>query len=605
MSNINGLNTKNDLTEGTLTDCTTNGTFIVKCDDNTLYDLQTPNNGNNADVLTTDGIGNTYWAAGGGGGASTFQDVYNNSSTPTEVVLVNNKNINFTTPSNESVLSINYGGIGMYNIGGTNLNFTNINGTTTSSNAFIKNGGLSTQYLMADGSSLQYSANSGNSNFYLYNNSSGIMTPPPANGQIGYNNAVQNDATIIYISHRTRDTIDIDVFLELLTTIEEVYIQDQENSLNFIRYNITAAPTIIPNNYISIPVISSSAGGTGLTNFGNGHNLLVSFFTNSIEVDSRLTSLELQTQYISILPPNGMAITSNLFAVKNLSSYLAGVPLQIGSSASSVDILAPNFIVKTVLAQTDNLYDIGVLGNSFRRGYFSTALRCPLYDTAGSFALDLATVNATAVNIGKVSTTTTILGTTNINSVYTLPNTAPAVNQVITCSSLGVATWITPSLGAFSFVYPYPTATRTVITGAGTRTLCNTYTMTSNITFSSASLFFPTTGSDNTRVGIYRGDLTTATLVGQTLSGAPSSAYFTRPITAVVGQSLTFTVGQQIVIAFTQSGSTSSIATTTGVSNLALAFTSIIGYAAAGFPALISGIGLPSATLIRKNIDLY
>jgi hypothetical protein len=284
---------------------------------------------------------------------------------------------------------------------------------------------------------------------------------------------------------------------------------------------------------------------------------------------------------------------------------LAGVPLQIGASASSVDILAPNLITNTILAQTDNTYDLGFLGNQFRNGYFSNALRSPLLDTTTATLLSIGAFNANAVNIGKFSTITTILGTTSINSVYTLPNTSPSVGQVLTCGSLGVANWITPSIGAFSFVYPYPTANRTVITGAGTRTLCNTYTMTSNITFSSASLFFPTVGSDNTRVGIYRGDLTTGVLVGQTASGAPSSAYFTRTITAVLGQSLTFSVGQQVVIAFTQNGSTTSIATTTGISNLSLAFISSTGYAAAGFPALISGIALPAATLIRKNIDLY
>ena len=43
----------------------------------------------------------------------------------------------------------------------------NVTGTVESS-ILTKTGGTSSQYLMADGSSLQYSANSGNSNFYLY-----------------------------------------------------------------------------------------------------------------------------------------------------------------------------------------------------------------------------------------------------------------------------------------------------------------------------------------------------------------------------------------------------------------------------------------------------
>jgi hypothetical protein len=128
--------------------------------------------------------------------------------------------------------------------------------------------------------------------------------------------------------------------------------------------------------------------------------------------------------------------------------------------------------------------------------------------------------------------------------------------------------------------------------------------MTSNITFTTASLFFPISGADVNRVGIYRGDLTTATLVGQTTSNAPTSAYTTRVLTAVVGQSLTFTIGQQIVVAFAINGASTSIATTTGPSNIALAFLSATSYSLAGFPTLISGISLPVVTIIRKSIDL-
>lgn len=721
MSNINGLNPKNDLTDGILTDCTTNGTFIIKCDDNTLYDLQTPNNGNNTDVLTSDGVGNTYWAAGGAvnpfnqalntydpvifqtissfadtgalqfselypkvlndlnigtqntqvlnlgsdsvnlangelsllnkittntiypktfttsfidlsvdenikvntsnfllngtqiatiddiPGPQTLQSVIDNSGIPVICQVNYGNTIVFKTDDSDNILTLNSISTNAYGITADFANLDSVRSVITYSNSFIKNGGTSNQYLMADGSSLQYSQNSGNSNFYLYDNSNGITTPPPSNGHIGYNNAIQANATIIYISHLTSDNIGIDVFFTQLTSIQDVYIQDKNSSVNFIKYNITGTPTIITNSYISIPVLytAPNGAGTGLTSFGNNTPLIISFFTNSIEVDTRLTSLETKTQYINILGSNSMAITANSLYVNSLSSYADLTPLPIGATSSSVDILAPIINVKTILATTNNTYDLGSTGNSFRIGYFTTAVRSPLYDTSTSTPLNIAPTNATSVNIGRSGITSTILGTTNINSVYTLPNTAPAVGQVITCGSLGVANWITPSVGAFSFVYPYPTATRTVIIGAGTRTLCNTYTMTSNITFSSASLFFPVTGSDTTRVGIYRGDLTTATLVGQTASTAPSSAYFTRTITVVVGQSLTFTVGQQIVIAFTQNGSTTSISTTTGVSNLALAFISTTGYSAAGFPALISGIALPAATIVRQNIDLY
>lgn len=547
------------------------------------------------------------------GSIPSLQQVIDNSGVPTLCVVQYGNEIEFRTPDSDNILSINSFDSINYGITAEKAILDNLNSTTSTSGSFIKVGGTSNQYLMADGSSLQYSQNSGNSNFYLYDSQNGAGSPPIPNGHIEYNNIVQANATIIYISHLTSDGIDIDVFFAQITTIQDVYIQDKNSSLNFIKYNITGTPTIFTNSYISIPVLYTATtppalpngAGTGLTSFGNNHPIIISFFTNSIEVDSRLTSLETKTQYIDIVAPNVMGITSNILGVKSLYSYVDSTALPIGFNSSSVNILAPNLITNTILATTDDTYDLGYPPNQFRRGYFGTALRCPVYDVATSIPLYIGPTIATAVNIGRPFTTTTIIGTTNINNAYTLPSTAPALNQVITCSSLGVSTWITPSVGAFSFVYPYPTANRTVITGSGTRTLCNTYTMTSNVTFSSASLFFPITGSDNTRVAIYRGDLTTGVLVGQTVSGAPSSAYFTRTITAVVGQSLTFTVGQQVVIAFTQNGSTTSIATTTGISNLALAFISSTGYAAAGFPPLISGILLPAATIIRKNIDLY
>jgi hypothetical protein len=409
--NINGDNTSDNITNGIITNSSTSGTFIIKCDDNTLYDLQTPNNGNNTDVLTTDGIGNTYWASGGGGGSSTFQDVYNNSSNPANVVLINNKpiifkdtldqvaftissdgintqaggvnggfynsqmntikradigdtkievieNIPLTTirttftedqefitkkyvddlpPSNPFDQSLNttsnvifnkvssFGGGGILNfnvlypkalsdlnigtlntdilrLGGDGVflddgNLTGVNINT--SNSFVKVGGTSSQYLMADGTSLQYSANSGNSNFYLYNSQNNTGSPPVPNGHIEYNNAVQANATVIFISHLTSDAIDIDVFFAQITTIQDVYIQDQNSSLNFIKYNITGTPTLVPNDYIAIPVLytAPNGAGNGLTSFGVNHPVIVSFFTNSIEVDTRLTTLETKTQY--------------------------------------------------------------------------------------------------------------------------------------------------------------------------------------------------------------------------------------------------------------------------------------------------------------------
>ena len=231
--------------------------------------------------------------------SATLQSTYDNSLPIARCNLTYGTEIIYSNDDGDDILTmvsnLNNSYLHAYRLDTNSLNTSQI----TADN-FIKNGGTNQQYLMADGSSLQYSANSGNSNFYLYNNISGLMTPPPNNGQVGYNNTLQTATTLLYISHRTRDSIDIDVFLAQISQIQDIYLQDQDNSLNFIKYNITAQPTIITNSYISIPVSYTigNGGGTGITigGFGNGANILVSFFTNSIEVDTRLSTLETKTQ---------------------------------------------------------------------------------------------------------------------------------------------------------------------------------------------------------------------------------------------------------------------------------------------------------------------
>ena len=219
---------------------------------------------------------------------------------PALVNIEYNKFVRFKTNDDDTILNIIAGNdlLNNYRIEADRADIVQINSTTSTSGSFIKTGGTSNQYLMANGSSLEYSQNSGNSNFYLYNSINGITIAPPLSGKVGYNNANQSLATILYINHLTSDGIGIDVFFAQLTSIQDVYLQDKNSSLNFIKYNITGAPTIIANNYISIPVSYTipNGGGTGLSSFGINHPIIVSFFTNSVEVDTRLSTLETKTQ---------------------------------------------------------------------------------------------------------------------------------------------------------------------------------------------------------------------------------------------------------------------------------------------------------------------
>jgi len=194
-------------------------------------------------------------------------------------------------------------------------NITNVN--DISANRFIVRGGTDIEYLMGDGSTLTQSANSGNSNFYLYTSINTSNAPPIASGNVEYDNVNQSLATFVYISHLTRDNIDIEIFFQNVSTLNILYLQDQNDSNNYIRYDITGNATIVANSYISVPVLKIDSAGTGSTSFGASHNILVSIFTNTQETNTRLSAVETKTQ--------------NQTAVSNLTTF--------SGTINSLDIL--------------------------------------------------------------------------------------------------------------------------------------------------------------------------------------------------------------------------------------------------------------------------
>jgi hypothetical protein len=134
-----------------------------------------------------------------------------------------------------------------------------------------------------------------------------------------------------------------------------------------------------------------------------------------------------------------------------------------------------------------------------------------------------------------------------------------------------------PVIASTTAPYPYPVVIKTTATYSpswASGTYLFTYTMTGSFTFSQVATHFSTPGSSTYRIGIYRGDLSSATLMGETLSNAaPTSTYNVKAVTVKTGsgQSLTFLVGEQVVIAYSIGGSTSVASITTGPSNIALA----------------------------------
>lgn len=371
---------------------------------------------------------------------------------------------------------------------------------------FIKNGGTSEQYLMADGSALQYSANSGNSNFYLYNSVTN-QSPTPANGDISYNATEQKQATIVYISHRTRDNIDIEVFFKNISTLNEVYIQDQENSDNNITYNIIGSPTIVNQAHITIPIAWVSSSGTGTTSFGNGHNILLSFFTNSIETDTRITTLETKTQNITatasqnvfdknssfvlrIADSDSFTIRNDAtpfstakFVVSNTSVQIISVPLLMNTQ--KITLLAEPTI--STDATTKNYVDTAdALKLNLTGGVLSGAITATSIIKTGGLSTEFLKANG-AIDSRSMSTTQVVqvdslsssgvseFNMTQIATVgswswadaavgYTrrvrIHGTLSRTNNVATTWSLRIRT-----NGTENTIYPFPASPNTIVTG--------------------------------------------------------------------------------------------------------------------------------------------
>jgi hypothetical protein len=465
--------------------------LIVKTVDNQNLNFRTPDIGSVGEVLKTDGAGGVFWGSGGGGGggivysgslpipAGQHVTISTDGTTVNQSVLnetltdLNINGLNLTGAINVECDSISTGVVNTSNIdpvaGDLNLGVlpsTDIirlsavtgvystsplivsGGDGISADKFTKNGGLSTQYLMADGSSLNYSQNSGNSNFYLYNSIDDVTTPPPASGKVGYNNSSQALTTILYINHLTSDNIDIDVFFAQLTTIQQVYLQDRNSSLNFIKYDITSEPQLISNSYISIPVSYTfpNGAGTGLSSFGSNHPIIVSFFTNSIEVDSRLSNLETKTQNQSAntttttFTGTGGVVASKFDSLGTSLSFVKGdgsldntsyLPLSGGTmtgllatSTGSPALQINGSLDGNLYPLTNNLYNVGINNFSY----------------ANSEINNMNTKNLLLWNTDRTFRTQ-ITSSNTANATYVMPTTQAERSSLLLNDGTGNLSW--------------------------------------------------------------------------------------------------------------------------------------------------------------------
>jgi len=120
------------------------------------------------------------------------------------------------------------------------------------------------------------------SNYYSYKVHTTTQTPPTGNGEIRYNNATQTSSTTLYVDHLNSNGDDIDIFLSLLKQNDTLIIQDANDSNNYQTWRINSVPTVILNDYTTIPVTKITSAGTGTSGFSNNHSVLFIVFSSPI-----------------------------------------------------------------------------------------------------------------------------------------------------------------------------------------------------------------------------------------------------------------------------------------------------------------------------------
>ncbi len=160
--------------------------------------------------------------------------------------------------------------------------------------------------------------------------------------------------------------------------------------------NITGVGTLTSGTW-NASTIAAGYGGTGQTAYATG-DLLVGAAGNTL---SKLT-----------IGANNTCLVSNGTTAAWTSCASAS-----GGANTSLSNLTATSINQSLIASTTNSIDLGSSSLAWRNGYFGTAVYGPRFDTASAGALNLGTVNATSLTIGKAGVTTTVNGTVVVSGL--------------------------------------------------------------------------------------------------------------------------------------------------------------------------------------------
>jgi hypothetical protein len=275
-----------------------------------------------------------------------------------------------------------------------------------------------------------------------------------------WNNATQISSTIIYVSHLTRDGVDIDVFLALIKTNDSLILQDENNSNNYQKWTVNNTPTIIPNNYVSIPVTYIEGGYS----FANGHDMIFVPLSIGIEGPQGFQGFQGPTGADGnsyVVTPNGFnsvwynggdAVDPNFSSMNESYSDGDGLYLTKGNLTLVEDISSPNN--DSITITTENLTGLGTyvwtipVGTDTFVGRDSTQLLSN--KTFTTIAINSSGITSskgdifyTPSNGGNlqrlpIGATGSILGATNGIPTWITPGT---FSSVLTISDTGVPVW--------------------------------------------------------------------------------------------------------------------------------------------------------------------
>jgi len=271
------------------------------------------------------------------------------------------------------------------------------------------------------------------SNYYSYKVHTTTQTPPTGNGEIRYNNATQTSSTILYLDHLDNNGDDIDIFLSLLKQNDNLIIQDANDSNNYQTWRINSAPTVILNDYTSIPVTGITSAGTGTSGFANNHQVLFIVFSSPIAT-AYVESLRGLTGAIGLTNGNGidLSVSGNTLTVSN-----SGV-LTVNGLTGTVTNVALTTNTLAQFASTTSAQLASIISNETGGGgvlVFNTSPTITTSITTASTSFALVNTTATTLNLGGAATTLTMGGTSGTASIRNATLTLGNTNNTIQTNS--------------------------------------------------------------------------------------------------------------------------------------------------------------------------